>query len=115
MDMSIHQREVLSDIGIDQGPVVYLEDNQALITAINQGGNFRGKSTHIRVRVHSFAQMVETGVAQIQQCRTEDMIADALTKPLHTRQNLHSLMRLLNDYGKEFGDPYDEASMAGPI
>jgi hypothetical protein len=105
-------RDILSDLGVDQGPSLWMEDNHAAIVSVNQGDKFRGKSSHIRVRVHSFAQLIEAGVAEIRHCATEDMIADGLTKPLHTRQHLHSLLRLINDYGKELGDPYDEASMA---
>ena len=108
----LYLRDVISDIGIDQVATLYHEDNMALITSIAQGEKFKGKSPHMRVRIHSFAQLIEAGVAEIRHCATEDMIADPLTKPLYTRAHLHSLMRILNDYGNELGDVYDEAAMS---
>jgi hypothetical protein len=105
-------RDVISDIGIDQVASLYHEDNMALIVSIEQGENFRGKSPHMRARIHRFAQLVEARVVEIRHCATEDMIADPLTKPLFSRAHLHSLMRLLNDYGNALGDVYDEAAMS---
>jgi hypothetical protein len=111
----IYLRELLSDFGFDQDePSLVLEDNMASISAINQGERFRGRATHVNVRVHGFAQLIEAGAVEIVYCPTEIMLADGLTKPFFTRSHLPLLFRLLNDYGYFFDDIYDTAASTSP-
>jgi hypothetical protein len=114
-DLIIYLRELLSDFGFDQDePSLVLEDNMASISAINQGERFRGRATHVNVRVHGFAQLIEAGAVEIVYCPTEIMLADGLTKPFFTRSHLPLLFRLLNDYGYLFDDIYDTAASTSP-
>jgi hypothetical protein len=108
-------RDVISDLGIDQISTLVMEDNEATIVSARQGDRFRGKTSHIRVRVHSYAQLIEAGVVDMRHCLSENQVADPLTKPMFTRRDLYSLMRVLNDYGYVFGDPYDEAAMSEKV
>jgi hypothetical protein len=86
----------------------------AVITAIDQGERFRGRSTHINVRVHSWAQLVEAGVAELVHVRTDLQMADGLTKPFHAKSQLQILFRILNDFGTVLGDAYDVFARAAP-
>jgi hypothetical protein len=114
-ELILYLRELLSDFGFDQDePSLVLEDNMACISAINQGERFRGRATHVNVRVHGFAQLIEAGAVEIVYCPTEIMLADGLTKPFCARSQLPLLFRLMNDYGYFFDDVYDTAAGTSP-
>jgi hypothetical protein len=114
-DLIMFLRCLMSEFGFDQvEPSLVLEDNQAVITSIAQGDRFRGRSTHINVRVHAFAQMIEAGVVELVYCPTEIMLADPLTKSMPTRSQLYLLVRLLNEYGILLDDAYDAVVTFNP-
>ena len=70
-----------SDIKSSKSPVTLLIDNQgAADTAYNHGVNDRNK--HIDIQYHFVREAVECGKVSFKYCRTEDMVADILTKPL---------------------------------
>jgi hypothetical protein len=103
-------RSLMSEFGFDQvEPSLVLEDNMALIQSVAQGERFRGRSTHINVRVHAFAQMIEAGVVELTYCPTEIQLADPLTKPMPSRSQLYLLVSLLHEYGILLEDAYDTA------
>jgi len=73
-------RQLLSELGYPQpGPTVVYEDNQATIKMVNNG-NDKGRTKHIDVRFHYIREMIEQGQIKMEYKRTEDMIADILTK-----------------------------------
>jgi hypothetical protein len=107
-DFIFKMRSLMSDFGFDQSiPSLVLEDNMAVIQSIAQGDRFRGRSTHINVRVHAFAQLVESGVVEIKHCPTEIMMADIFTKSFFSKSQLSFLLRVLNDYDVKLDDVYD--------
>ena len=62
-------------------PTMMFVDNQAAIAlAHNAAVNRRNK--HIDVRFHYTRQLLEDGSLDLEYCRTEDMVADVLTKAL---------------------------------
>jgi len=79
----------------------------AVIQSIAQGDRFRGRSTHINVRVHAFAQLVESGIVEIKYCPTEIMMADVFTKAFFSKSQLSFLLRALNDYDVKLDDIYE--------
>jgi hypothetical protein len=58
-------------------------------------GNDKGRTKHIDVRYHYIREMVENGEIKVEYLRTEDMIADMLTKPLAKRQFKKLCQRLI--------------------
>jgi hypothetical protein len=111
-DLIMFLRCLMSEFGFDQvEPSLVLEDNMAVIQSIQQGERFRGRSSHINVRVHAFAQMVEAGVVELSYCPTEIMNADPLTKSMPTRSQLNLLMRLLHEFGILRDDVYDAVAI----
>jgi hypothetical protein len=73
-------RQLLSELGYPQpGPTVVYEDNQATIKMVNNG-NDKGRTKHIDVRFHYIREMIEQGQIKMEYKRTEDMVADILTK-----------------------------------
>ena len=114
-DFIITMRSLMSDFGFDQVlPSLVLEDNMAVIQVLHQGERFRGRASHINVRVHAFAQLLEAGVVEVLHCPTDIMLADMFTKPFPTRRTLPLLLRVLNDYDVNLGDAYDAADARRP-
>jgi hypothetical protein len=73
-------RQLFSELGYPKpGPNVVYEDNQATIKMVNNG-NDKGRTKHIDVRFHYIREMIEQGQIKMEYKRTEDMIADILTK-----------------------------------
>jgi hypothetical protein len=88
-------RSLMSCFGFDQSePSLLLQDNQATILALQNGQKFRGRSKHIDVRVYLAHEMQQAGVIRTMHQDTDDMLADALTKPMSSIANAHLLRRL---------------------
>lgn len=77
-------REFLQEIGqskfIDT-PCVIQSDNQGAM-CIASGNSIKDRSKHIRIKYHYIREMVKTGEVSFQFVRSNDNVADMLTKPL---------------------------------
>ena len=89
-------RQLLISLGVVlESPTVMFEDNTGCISLANNTMT-TGKTKHIDVRYHFIRDMVKSGAIQITWCRTEDMIADALTKfTLPTAVHLKHVSRMM--------------------
>ena len=58
-----------------------MEDNQGTI-ALAQNPEYHARTKHIDVQYHFIRECIEMGQIRLRYCSTEDMVADALTKPL---------------------------------
>ena len=67
-----------------KGPIVIHEDNQTAKLMAQEVTTKRSK--HIDIRYHHIRERVELGDIVIKDCRTEDQVADMLTKPLPKEQ-----------------------------
>lgn len=63
-------------------------DNQSAI-ALTQDHQYHPRTKHIDIRYHFIRWIVENGSLRLLYCPTEDMIADALTKPLPSPKVKH--------------------------
>ena len=73
-------RQLTSDLGCNTTqPTVIYEDNQA---AICMAKNPTSKSKHIEIKYHYVREKVQDGIVEINYCKTEEMIADIMTKGL---------------------------------
>lgn len=63
-----------------QGPVIIYCDNFAIMLSKNLV--LHGRSNHIDVKYHYLRDLTKEGVIDLVYCRTEDQVADVLTKPL---------------------------------
>ena len=79
-------RQLLSEIKREslQTILVY-EDNQSAI-CLSKNPQYHGRSKHIDIKYHYIRDQVKDGVIDVQYCKTEDMIADMMTKGLHGDQ-----------------------------
>jgi hypothetical protein len=68
--------------GNEVTPGTLLEDNMSLIHSIKRGETTSATQRHIRIRTMFTRQFIESGKFELIHCKTKDMVADMLTKPL---------------------------------
>ena len=90
-------RQLLISLGmVLSSPTIMYEDNTGWISLANNSMT-TGKTKHIDVRYHFIRDMVKAKAIEITWCRTEDMIADALTKfSLPTAIHLKHTSRMMS-------------------
>lgn len=64
-------------------------DNKSAVHTVNDGGNF-GRTKHYIIRINYVRSCVNIGIIGVQHTPAEEMLADALTKPL-TREKLKQI------------------------
>ena len=75
-------RQLLSDLkNKPTSPTLILEDNQAAI-CLAKNPQFHGRAKHIDIKYHFVREQVASGNIAVKYCRSEDMLADMLTKGL---------------------------------
>jgi hypothetical protein len=78
----IPYRVLLRELGVEQSsPTLVHEDNTAARLFAMEGSGLK-KLKHIDIRHRFVQEAVEKGEIVVQQCPTQDMLADLLTKPL---------------------------------
>ena len=81
------QGELSLPVQVTQLPLIMLHnDNQACIASLNNG-QFRPSTRHVGVRYFWLKEIIEMGEAKIQYLRTDNMVADGLTKSLEKRKH----------------------------
>jgi hypothetical protein len=75
-------RQLLSDLKVKpDSPTLIFEDNQASI-CLAKNPQYHGRAKHIDIKYHFVREQVVNGNIEVKYCRSEDMIADMLTKGL---------------------------------
>ncbi len=78
----MYLRSFLNDFGFEQvSPTLLHEDSRTVIDMSENPVN-RKESRHIDTRKYFIGQLVEDKTIVLEQCATENMVADALTKGL---------------------------------
>jgi hypothetical protein len=89
--------DLLNALGVQQGPVCLKEDNQSCITMMQSDPrNFQTKSKHVRIKWKFFRQLFKHRLLYLEYCKTDDMRADILTKPLTGKQYFKHIGGMLN-------------------
>ena len=79
---AVFLRGLLEDYTIGQGePTLIWEDNHGCLQ-LTKDEVFHSRTKHIAIRHHKIRELVRDGEVAVQYCRTEEMVADILTKPL---------------------------------
>ena len=65
--------------------MVIFEDNQSAIS-MAKNPQFYGQSKHIAIKYHFIRKQVRNGKVELKYCRTNDMVADIMTKGLSGKQ-----------------------------
>jgi hypothetical protein len=85
---AIFLRRLLSEVGFpQQGPTTIFEDNQACI-AMTVNPVHHQKSKHMDIKYFFVREKVESGELVAKYIKTEDQIADLLTKPLPKKRHV---------------------------
>ena len=75
-------RRLSTDLNsIPTKPTVLYEDNQSSIS-MAKNPKFHGRCKHIGIKYHFVREQVKAKTIELKYCRTEDMVADILTKGL---------------------------------
>lgn len=83
---AIWLRNLLKELRIDcGGPTVLFEDNQSSIR-IAESSKDNKRMKHVDTKYHFIRQTVLDGVTKIEYLRSEDQLADIMTKPLPPKQ-----------------------------
>lgn len=89
--------DLLEALGVQQAPVCLKEDNQSCITMMQSDPrNFQTKSKHVRVKWNFFREQFKHRQLYLEYCKTDDMRADMLTKPLVGKQFIKHIGGMLN-------------------
>ena len=82
----IWMQQILKQIEDNMSKCVRVRcDNSSTIKLANNSV-FHGRSKHIDVRFHFLRDLTKRGTIAIEYCRTEDQLADVMTKPLNLDQ-----------------------------
>ena len=68
--------------GYEARPVTLMQDNKSTIKMIESGKSNSERSRHIDIRFYFVNDRVKNGDVRVEYLRTEEMIADMLTKPI---------------------------------
>ena len=63
-----------------RGTIIFCDNNSAIKLSKNPVNH--GRSKHIDVRYYFLRDLNNEGTVELQYCRSEDLLADILTKPL---------------------------------
>jgi hypothetical protein len=77
---AMYFRQLLGELGHHVETITVYEDNQVAKRMAEEVATKRSK--HIDIRYHHVRELVAAGIVKIVECRTENMLADMLTKPL---------------------------------
>ena len=79
------------------GPTKLMCDNKSAI-ALAKNPVFHGRSKHIDIKYHYIREQVKDGEIELNFCRSEDQIADILTKPLKADlfERLKTMLGVMN-------------------
>ena len=75
-------RQILEFIGYPQNPAYTYQDNKSTIVVCETGHSKHGKLKHMAVRYYFIHGQIEQNIMKIKYCKTTNMTADLLTKPL---------------------------------
>ncbi|RVX14987.1 Retrovirus-related Pol polyprotein from transposon TNT 1-94 [Vitis vinifera] len=82
VNQAIWIRKILADLHMKQNePTQIHVDNQAAI-AISNDSVFHGKTKHFKIKLYHLREEQKDGEVKLLYCKTEDQIADVLTKAL---------------------------------
>ena len=96
LNKGLMQRDFIIEQGYKCGPVILHQDNMSTIKMISNGQSTSQRTRHINVRYFFIKERVDEKEVDVIYTRSEDMIADILTKPIQGKQFLRLRSMLLS-------------------
>lgn len=75
-------RQVMDFLGYPQSPAIVYQDNKSTICVCETGHSKNGKLKHMAVRYYFIHGQITANIVKLKYCKTSQMVADILTKPL---------------------------------
>jgi hypothetical protein len=111
-------RDLLGELGYRQDrPTVVEQDNKSALTVYGQGWSKSDRTRHISIKYSFITEQIGEGVIQPVYVPTEQMRADALTKPVTGNKfvdSFRSVDRCRAMLALRFCDLYDDGVFVGP-
>jgi hypothetical protein len=79
---AIWLRNVLSHLMIKQGGSTLIHCDNSSSIKLSKNPILHGRCKHIEVRYHFLRDLTKEGIVELVHCRSQDQIADVMTKPL---------------------------------
>jgi len=92
----MHLRNFIIAQGYEVGPAILYKDNLSCMALMKRGGPTSERSRHIQIRHFWIAERVADKEVVLEHLSTEDMVANALTKPVQGAQFLKERSGLTN-------------------
>jgi hypothetical protein len=89
-------RQVIEFMGYKQHPAIMYQDNKSTIIVCESGHSKNGKLKHMAIRYYFIHGQLERNIAALRYCKSSDMVADLLTKPLAAPQFKALRAKMLN-------------------
>jgi hypothetical protein len=74
--------QLYAELGVNTGTATIFEDNKAVMDYVDYGGPIHARTRYIGVKLYFVKDHVDTGELIVEYCKSEDMIADLMTKPV---------------------------------
>jgi hypothetical protein len=97
MQWLITLNSILLEIGINVSKPVVLQDNQSVLHLIKNGEGAHGRNRHMRIKWNFIKELIDSQIVDIQYCKSSDMVADLLTKPLSGKMFWNQRNVILNN------------------
>jgi hypothetical protein len=89
-------RMIMTELGYESSsPTVIFEDNQSCIELTHNSSN-HPRTKHMAIRHHFIRELVKSRQLKLQWIKSEDNLADILTKPLSTIAHQRLYRQLMN-------------------
>jgi hypothetical protein len=97
----VYLRNFMTNIGCKQiKPTIIHEDNQAC-EKLAKNPVISTRSKHIDIRYHYTREVMEQGLITVKYCKTNDMLADVLTKPLSPEAHVKFTNKILWNHSED--------------
>ena len=97
LNKGLMQKDFMLNQGYECRPVILHQDNMSTIKMIKNGKSTSQRTRHINVRYFFIKEKVDEREVEVVYTKSEDMIADILTKPLQGKQFLRLRTMLLSN------------------
>eukprot|EP00253_Pinus_taeda_P018932 PITA_18932 len=82
---AVWMRRMLRSLGQEQTKATVIFCDNSLAIALSKNSVFHKRTKHIDTRFHYIRELVNNGEIVIEHCRTQEQVADILTKPLNQK------------------------------